>query len=52
MSLGLYLKYNPDGSVDRYKVRPVAKGYTQTNDIDYFENALLYRDLQEEVYME
>jgi len=27
------LKYRPDGSVDRYKVRLVAKGYTQTYDI-------------------
>jgi len=31
------LKYSPDGSVDRYKVRLVTKGYTQTYDIDYFE---------------
>jgi len=32
-----FLKYQPDGSVDRYKARLVAKGYTQTCDIDYFE---------------
>jgi len=31
------LKYRPDGSVDKHKVRFVAKGYTQTYDIDYFE---------------
>ena len=31
------LKYQPDGSVDRYKVRLVAKGCTQTYSIDYFE---------------
>jgi len=31
------LKYHPDGFMDRYKVRPVAKGYTQTYGIDYFE---------------
>jgi len=31
------LKYRPDGSVDRYKVRLVAKRYTQTYGVDYFE---------------
>jgi len=31
------LKYRPDGSVDRYKDMLVAKGYTQTYGIDYFE---------------
>jgi len=31
------LKYCPDGSVDRYKATLVAKGYTQTYVIDYFE---------------
>jgi len=31
------LKYRPDGSVDRYKVRFIAKGYTQTYVVDYFE---------------
>ena len=37
MSLVYTLKYNPDGSVDQYKVRLVVEGYTQTYDIDYFE---------------
>jgi len=32
------LKYRPDGSVDRYKAMLVAKGYTQTYGVDYFEN--------------
>ena len=31
------LKYRPDRSVDRYKARFVAKGYTQTYDINYLE---------------
>ena len=31
------LKSRLDGSVDRYKVRFMAKGYTQTYGIDYFE---------------
>jgi len=31
------LKYHPDGSVDRYKARLVAKCYTQTYGMDYFE---------------
>ena len=31
------LKYRPDGSVDRYKTRLVAKGYTRTYGVDYFE---------------
>ena len=29
------VKYNTDGSVNRYKARLVAKGYTQKHDIDY-----------------
>ena len=31
------IKYNVDGSIDRYKARLVAKGYTQTYGIDYQE---------------
>jgi len=31
------LMYHPDGSVNRYKARLVAKDYTQTYGIDYFE---------------
>nr|GFA12145.1 putative reverse transcriptase, RNA-dependent DNA polymerase [Tanacetum cinerariifolium] len=29
------IKYNPDGTIERYKARLVAKGYTQTYGIDY-----------------
>jgi len=31
------LKYNADGSLERYKARLMAKGYTQTYEIDYLE---------------
>ena len=31
------VKYNTDGSVNRYKARLVAKGYAQQHDIDYDE---------------
>lgn len=31
------IKYNNDGIVERYKVKLVVKGYTQTYDIDYTE---------------
>ncbi|KZV51593.1 hypothetical protein F511_10546 [Dorcoceras hygrometricum] len=31
------IKYNSDGSIDRYKVRLVAKGYMQIEGTDYFE---------------
>jgi len=35
--LVLALKYCPDRFVDRFKARLMAKGYTQTYDMDYFE---------------
>lgn len=31
------VKYNANGSIERYKARLVAKGYTQTFDVDYQE---------------
>lgn len=31
------IKYNSDGTLERYKARLVAKGYTQTYGIDYLE---------------
>jgi Reverse transcriptase (RNA-dependent DNA polymerase) len=31
------MKYNSDGTVERYKARLVAKGFTQTYGIDYQE---------------
>ena len=31
------VKYNSDGSLERYKARLVAKGFTQTYGIDYLE---------------
>jgi len=31
------VKYNPDGSVSKFKVRLVAKGFHQTYGIDFFE---------------
>ena len=31
------IKYNSDGSIERYKARLVAKGYTQTYGVDYQE---------------
>jgi Reverse transcriptase (RNA-dependent DNA polymerase) len=31
------IKYNSDGTIERYKARLVAKGYTQTYGIDYQE---------------
>lgn len=31
------VKYHPNGTIDRYKVRLVAKGFTQTYGLYYFE---------------
>lgn len=31
------IKYKPDGTVDKYKTRLVARGFTQTYGIDYQE---------------
>jgi Reverse transcriptase (RNA-dependent DNA polymerase) len=31
------IKYHSDGTVERYKIRLVAKGYIQTHGIDYHE---------------
>lgn len=35
------LKYNPDGSINRYKAQLVVKGFTQSYGIHYFETLSL-----------
>ena len=37
MDLIFKKKYHPDGSIEKYKVRLVAKGFTQKHNIDYFD---------------
>lgn len=49
------IKYSPDVWMERYKAWLVAKGYTQTYRVDYFETfslVLLYGDLFKDVYMQ
>ena len=35
------VKSKPDGTIDRFKARLVARGFTQVHDIDYSETRLL-----------
>jgi len=35
------IKYHPDGIVDKYKARSVARGFTQTYEANYLETSLL-----------
>ena len=38
-------KLRPDGTIEKYKVRPVAKGYTQKKGEDYFDTYSLVAGL-------
>ena len=35
--VGIHLKYNLDGTINRYKAIVLGKGLTQSYDVDYFE---------------
>jgi hypothetical protein len=35
--MGIKKKLRPNGTIEKYKTRPVAKGYTQKQDNDYID---------------
>ncbi len=41
MQVGVQIKTKSNGTIDRYKVHLVAKGYSQTSRVDYFETFVL-----------